>query len=231
MRNKLFYTVISDSISKVPKTNKCIVLDLDNTLVFSQEKVELVDLNIINNPEYLKLRNRTYNFELTAPGYEETKLMWGVTRPHVTEFLLFCLSYFKVVAIWSAGDKIYVDNIINQLFKYISKKPYLVYAADDTVITRGNKVLKELEVMTKDPKVYGIMTMENTLMIDDNADAFRKNIDNAIMIPFYGPKTIEEMERDDQTLLQLMKWLEKPEVVNSKDVRTLNKDWIFLVEG
>lgn len=228
MKKKLLYSVISDFIPEESRTDKCVVLDLDNTLICTQEKIELSDLNIMNNPIYLKLRNRTYNFELTAPGYEQTKIMWGVTRPHLTQFLLFCLSYFKVFAVWSAGDKIYVDNVINQIFKYINKKPYVVYSRDDTSFPKGAP-LKDLTLMMKDHQSNGLMTLENTITIDDNRDAIRKNINNAIVIPFYNPQTIKDMEKDDKALLQIIEWLEKPEVMNANDIRTLNKDWIFTV--
>lgn len=227
MRGTLFYPVFTDCIPEKPRTDKCVVLDLDNTLLYSQEHIELSSLNIINNPKLIKLRNRIYNFELTAPGYEGTKIMWGVTRPHVTEFLLFCLSYFRIVAVWSAGDKVYVDNIVNYLFKYIDKKPSIIYSADNTSFY-GGRPLKDLTLMMKDVKCNGLMTPQNTITIDDNVDAIRKNPSNAIVIPYYGPQTIDEMQRDDKTLLQIINWLETPEVMNCVDIRTMDKDSIFV---
>src|SRR5690606_31782804 len=109
---------------KIPSTsltNKCIVLDLDQTLLATQESINsLHELGILSNPNLLSLRNRTYYFtieDLEGPGIGTKYNYWGVTRPHCHEFLLFCFSYFRVVAIWSAGQRPYVESIVDYLFR------------------------------------------------------------------------------------------------------------------
>lgn len=230
--SKKLYSVISDIISKDSLTDKCLVLDIDNTLLKTYDDEDLSKLGIMTNPKQLKIRNRIYHFEIDYPGYEDTRFMWGITRPHLTEFLIFCISYFKLVCIWSAGDRPYVEGVIGKIFKDL-KRPHVIYVRDDCEDPDG-KVLKDLSKMMKDPVTLGYMTPMNTLTIDDNVFAIRKNINNAIEIPFYSPEiskdvneTIRELGKNDPSLLQIIRWLSLDHVKNSRDVRKLDKSWIF----
>ena len=55
------YVLEEDLIPENPLTDKCIVLDLDETLVHTEEYVEwLRDLNIYKDPNAYVLRNRIY---------------------------------------------------------------------------------------------------------------------------------------------------------------------------
>lgn len=224
---KRLYTVISDIIPKQSLTNKCIVLDLDETLVHSYDKDNalelLTSLDIMFNSNDIELRNRIYYFTITRPGFAN-KFIWGVLRPHVAEFLIFCLSYFNIVAVWSAGTRDYVNHIVKIIFSNL-KQPPIVFSANETDFSDG-RVLKDLRVMFDfNEFTRENMNIMNTLTIDDNRDAIRNNTSNAILIPAYKPAfNISSMSIKDDTLLKIKAWLSLNEVIVNDDVRELNKN-------
>ncbi len=212
-------------------TNKCIVIDLDQTLIATQEKIEsLYALGIMTNPKLMELRKRIYYFSLEdieTPGSGAKSEFWGVVRPHVYEFLIFCFSYFKVVAIWSAGQRHYVNAIVEYLFRDLPK-PHLVLTHDDLLYESDGVFRKPLTTAFADPQVGKYMNIRNTMALDDNPMTYYLNDDNGLLIPEYDPSlNIDAFQRDDPTLLQLRYWLVQPEVIRSNDVRTLDKSTIF----
>ncbi len=232
-----------------PITNKCIVLDLDQTLIATQDEMfHLFDLEILSNPKKVELRNRTYYFtthDLEKPGIGTNYDFWGVERPHVHDFLLFCFSYFKIVAVWSAGKRLYVEGIVDHLFKDLPY-PDIVFSYDDTTIHPGNIVEKPLvKMMGYNDYLKQYMTLQNTLAIDDNVTTFGGNQANGVLIPAYEPgevtyeknsrgktsevviPTIETLEEDETALLQLKYWLLQPEVIACNDLGMLDKSKIF----
>lgn len=227
----LFWTE-GERISSTAKTDKCIVLDLDETLVYSQEDMDLLDkLNILTSVDAMELRSRVYRMTLddvvTKPGEGDAYDLWGVKRPHLTEFLVFCFSYFKIVAVWSAGRRRYVEAIVREIFRDI-RKPHVVFCYDD--IAEGPKgFYKPLQKMRKSSAILArYMTKKNTFAIDDREDTFDDNPKNGILITPYMPDlTIEGMMEDDPTLLQLMYWFSQPHVMKADDVTKLNKEDIF----
>ena len=108
MSMSAIYHVDADDIPLMSMTDKCIVLDLDQTVIATQDDIQsLHNLKILSNPQLISLRNRSYYIsveDLEKPGIGTKYDFWGVTRPHIHEFLIFCFSYFKIVAIWSAGQ-------------------------------------------------------------------------------------------------------------------------------
>ena len=83
--------------------------------------------------------------------------------------------------------------------------------------------------MFNEPLLKGIMTPENTIAIDDRESTFSgPNPHNGILIPAYDPDIdVQSLFQDDTALLDLMDWLYRPEVMKSKDVRTLHEFNIF----
>ena len=161
--------------------------------------------------------------------------LWGIMRPHLKEFLIFCLSYFKIVVIWSAGRPQYVKDVSEIMFRDVGD-PNVVYTSDECVehveYIGDEKIVtmrKPLSKLYNDPKLKGMLKPENTFIIDDRIYSFAEDPENGILIPPYNPDvTVESMLTDDQALLQLMFWFSKPEVKNSDDVRKLSKREIFL---
>lgn len=228
----MLYYMTANDIPSTSITDKCIVLDLDQTLIATQDSVEsLKQLNILSDPQLLPLRNRTYYIiieDLEKPGIGTKYDFWGVARPHTQEFLLFCFSYFKVVAVWSAGQRPYVEAIVDILFKDLPK-PHIIFTHDDVIIGPGGRIEKPLNKMIEsNPVLRRVMSLQNTFALDDNSSTFRNNDGNGILIPAYDPAlSTSALGRDDPTLLQLKYWLLQPEVVNARDVTTLDKSTIF----
>lgn len=228
---KSIYPVDADLIPNVSLTNKCIVLDLDNTLLCTQETMNtLYDSQILSNPQYLALRNRVYYFSLDSvnhPGENSKLEMWGITRPYLKEFLLFCFSYFKIVAVWSAGQRSYVEAIVNYLFKDLPM-PHIIFTADNTIFQNGHTYKPLSTIMSSNPVLSRLMTPMTTLAIDDNSTTYTYNKDNAVLIPAYSPSpNLNSLSSDDPSLLQLKYWLLQPEVIAAKDIRSINKSTIF----
>jgi len=231
------YKSALDEIPFKSLTDKCIVLDLDETLVHSNDNIDqLFKLGIMSNPELIDLRRRTYIISMDDVVYKKgtgvKTVMWGIVRPHVREFLISCFSYFKAVIVWSAGKRKYVDAIVDYLFKDL-KRPHVVYSYDECERTSNNLIVKPFRKMIAN--VAGLnkyMSLENSFMIDDRQTVYsgfvNDNPDNGIQIPAYKPAfTIHDLRSGDIRLKQLMMWFHKPEVVHSRDVRELDKNNVF----
>ena len=231
-----FYSVPTDIRVKT-KTNKTIVLDLDETLVHTISTGDdfntvavLQSLNIFDDPKYLDLRKRIYRFTLRdamgAKGSGNKDIFWGITRPHVEDFLIFCFSYFSKVIVWSAGVKPYVEKIVDFLFQGLPR-PNLVLTRKDLPKGRHDK---PLEVVFSHSEAEG-SNLTNTLIIDDKKSVFATpNPSNGIRIPEYIPSpTIISLSADDIALQQISQWFLTPEIMNAKDVRLVSKDNIFRI--
>lgn len=225
------YHVTADDIPAVAISEKCIVLDLDQTLIATQDEMSsLTDLKILSDPQLLAVRSRIYYItieNLERPGVGTKYNFWGIARPHAREFLMFCFSYFKVVAVWSAGKRPYVEAIVDHLFRGLPQ-PHVVFSQDDIVMRHGH-ITKPLSTMIEsNPVLRKYMSLQNTLALDDNSNTFQSNVANGVLIPAYDPPlTLGGIESDDQALLQFKYWLLQPEVVNARDVAVLEKRWIF----
>jgi TFIIF-interacting CTD phosphatase-like protein len=226
------YHVAADDIPSASITDKCIVLDLDLTLVSTQDNISsLKEMGILSDPKLISLRNRTYYItieDLEAPGIGTRYDFWGVVRPHTHEFLMFCFSYFKIVAVWSAGKRPYVEAIVDHLFRDLPQ-PHIIFSHDDIESGPNKHVLKPLtKMIASNPIMKRNMSLQNTLAIDDNSMTYYANPGNGVLIPAYEPAlNVNAMARDDPSLLQLKYWLLQPEVAKSKDVTTLDKKKIF----
>jgi len=233
--NTLYPKILKDNLENIPKvslTDKCIVLDLDQTLIATQDEMEsLQELEILSDPKLISLRNRTYIItidDLEKPGIGTKLDCWGVTRPHIDEFLMFCFSYFKIVAVWSAGKRKYVEAIVDHIFKDI-QQPHIIFTYDDIIFDKRKNPGKPLVNMIEANTILKrYMSLKNTLALDDNPKTFSKNIKNGILLPAYEPAlNITALSQDDPTLLQFKSWLLLSEVMHSKDVQLLDKSKIF----
>jgi len=220
-------------------SNKCLILDLDETLVHShsedaQDSMELLkDLGIYMNPQNYDLRERTYKINMDdvvslKKGEGIKTEMWGIFRPHVKEFLTRCFKHFKIVVVWSAGKKNYVHAIVDRLFADIGR-PHIIWTYDD-IEKQGKTLIKPVhKLIEKIPGLSKYMTLENTFIVDDRSSVFNEvNPGNGIEIPPYRPDfSIPALKNDDQTLKHLIRWFERPDVALCKDVRELDKRNIF----
>lgn len=230
------YKTDLNKIPDKPLTDKCIVLDLDETLVHSHSdsNIDLLkELNIFSDPNFQDVRQRCYKIKMDdvvhKRGTGEKTEMWGVFRPFVREFLIYCFTYFKIVIVWSAGRKNYVHAIVDYLFSGL-KRPHVIYTYDDIERLPNGTLIKPLnKLIDKVPGLKKYMSLENTYIIDDRISVFQEpNPHNGIEIPAYKPSfNIKALRTDDVHLKQLMTWFNSSEVMNSRDIRELDKTKIF----
>lgn len=230
------YKTDLNKIPSKPLTDKCIVLDLDETLVHSHadSNIDLLkELKLYSDPHLIDVRQRSYKITMEdvihKRGTGDKTEMWGIFRPYVREFLIHCFSYFKIVIVWSAGRRNYVHTIVDQLFAGL-RRPHVIYTYDDIEKLHSGTLIKPLnKLIEKIPGLNKYMSLENSFIIDDRTSVFHDpNPDNGIEIPAYKPAfNIKSLRGDDRALLQLINWFNRPEVVSSKDVRLLDKSRIF----
>lgn len=227
-----FYSETSDSLLSTPRTNQCIILDLDETLVHaSDDMFRFHRLKIATDPQLMDIRDRSYTMTLDdvieRRGTGTKTQLWSITRPYLKEFLVFCFNHFKIVAVWSAGRYKYVHATVEAIFKDIAM-PHIIYTWDDCDKTNTG-IFKPLEKMIQnEPGMANYMSLANTYAIDDRPSTYSKNQYNGIRIPEYKPHfTVDGMRIKDNGLLQLMNWFKQQHVIVSSDVRTLDKGDIF----
>lgn len=216
-------------------TNLNLVLDLDETLVHTMDddgvksdKDILLELEK-THPRSIEIRDRLLKAVSTdigvKRGYGSKYRFCSVLRPHLEEFLKFCFEYFRVVSVWSAGQRGYVEAVVRHIFMGV-QDPDFVFSRDELVTTyKGSYEKPLMHLRDLHPLAEKYFTPQNTLVLDDNYRTFIKvNPDNAVEIPVYSPEpTFEDIMKEDDHLLKVKYWLLSKEVMNSKDVRTLNK--------
>lgn len=222
------YRINKKEPSSKPLTQRCIILDLDETLVHSCEDIgKLSTFGLFRNPGMLDLRRRLYY--ISMGNYTKTPTIWGVVRPYTENFIQFCFEYFAKVCVWSAGLPEYVDRVVDLIFPS-GYKPHLVYNRNHCHYDTSGEIFKPIEKMAKalSGEKEGVK-LENTFFLDDRPQAFLKNPQNGIIIPPYEPEEdINTFLQEDDHLVRLMQWLSKPEVIAAKDVRLLDKSRIFI---
>lgn len=208
-----------------------LVLDIDDTLVQTFDDIDsLYKCPIMKNPKFYPVRKRVYilKFQNDEPEVdeEEEEMIWGVKRPHIDEFLNFANQYFRNIVIWSAGTYEYVHAIVKHIFKQVPC-PNGVFTRNDCTQSEEYGYEKPLE------KIYQAipeMNPRNTILIDDRQEVFvRKDPNNGIIIPPFSPD-VEDYDSltSDASFLYLKDWLMKPEVRETRDIRKINKQNIFI---
>jgi len=184
-----------------------ICLDLDETLVRTFQDVR-------------KPRKLTPDYE--SRFYESDRHgMWGVTRPHLREFLRFCRKHFYPFIIWTAGTKEYAEFIVETIFTD-GFMPDGIYHYDHCTVY-DKTYIKDLSRIYQDWNI----SHSQLLMIDNNPDVFTP-LDkyNLVNIPDYLPNVYDDDDDDDVCLKELMIWLR---AVNKKkyDIQKISKRNIF----
>lgn len=172
--------------------NPCIVLDLDQTLIDSDN-----DRNI-------------------------------TTRPFLAEFLKFCFENFAKVAIWTAATAEWYDYVykttLRPILRAISEDDGGCYLSNRrreyrfafvhtrehcdeiySLIGKGPVLTKPLsKIFMNFTGEYAAFQYNNTLIVDDNAYACIKNVNNSVLIPEFRIAN----ETTDTHLISLMLVLE-----------------------
>lgn len=210
-------------------TNLNIVLDLDETLVHTYENYDFKEDLTSTEVNYLK--SRLFEYRVVDPNTsieESTYRIYGIMRPWLKQFLIFCFVYFRNVIVWSAGQPRYVMKIVDILFRDIFP-PLIIYTKDQTDIDDDNTTYKPLEKLFNDSRLVSCnVNKKNTLIIDDKYETFSKNKLNGICIPAYEPGiSFAELSTNDPSFIQLILWLQRDSIMKAGDVRVLDKSNIF----
>jgi TFIIF-interacting CTD phosphatase-like protein len=226
---------IFNSTRKYPNsyTNKCLVLDLDETLVHTEESfTSLHETKILTSPQNMALRSRLYINQLEDAvfprGSGMSSNVWGIKRPHLEDFLDFCFKYFKIVIIWSAGRANYVNEVVKSIFTDLDN-PHAVFTWDQCVKDQDD-IKKPIEkLIASHPYLSNYMSLKNTIIIDDRPEYIpESNSGNNIVIPEYCPPlSVEGINAKDNALVDVMHWLATDEVAWCEDIRTIDKTKIF----
>ncbi len=201
---------------------KCIVLDLDETLVhtFDGEKIER--LGIFRDPQLMDLRSRVSRISMNdvvgKKGAGKVDHMWVALRPGAREFLSYCFQHYTVV-VWSAGKKRYVQAVVKYLFRGFKIQHVLSY--DDCEFTDSKDLHKPLsKIITLLGNGY---TLDNILLVDDRVSNFLDNPDNGLLVPPYKPReTVESLRREDSTLQRVQEFLESAR--GATNIRQVDKN-------
>ena len=218
-------------------TDKFLILDLDETLLHTfQYEEDLTKLDNLSSPSQGDIRSRLYTIGLqdavTDRGVGDYVEMWGIRRHYLEEFLKFSREYFKEVIVWTAGRRDYADNIVNSIFRGLTR-PRVIYHYGDCVEMeyRGDRYWTKpiSKMIDREQRLADLgISLENTFIIDDRLTTFLPNPKNGIQIPAYCPKPTEKsIRKEDNNLIKVANWFMRPDVINSKDVRDLRKNFIF----
>lgn len=212
----------------MPKTNHCLVLDLDETLIHTFDEFKNYEkLQLYSSSKNSDLREYLYVIDIDAsgvPGEGKRLKLWGAFRPALLDFLKFAVDYFEEIHVWSAGQFNYVHSIVEVIFHNNDIPVEKIFTYEDTVFDKHKNTIKELNKLLKHAEKAH---EKNTFIVDDRDDTL-VNKKNVILIPKYKPSENRKgILTDDDALERLMKWFNKPEVINSKDVQKLDKTKIF----
>ena len=225
------------SASNKTVTDNFLILDLDETLLHTfSDMPDLAKLDNLSRPDQADMRQRLYTIGLQDAVYDrgvgDYSEMWGIRRHHLEEFLKFARGYFKEVIVWTAGRREYADNIVNSIFRGLSR-PRVIYNYDDCVLMKhrgdGYYTKPISKMIEQEQRLADLgMSLKNTFIIDDRKTTFLPNTKNGIQIPAYSPKPTEKsIRREDNNLIKVANWFMRTDVINSNDVRDLRKEFIF----
>lgn len=212
------------------KLNKCIVLDMDETMVhtFDGEQYKNQLLALLNTPEMFKHRKRLYWQNINEDGDKQEII--GIMRPYLDEFLVYCLQTFKTVIVWSAGTKEYVNEVVRNIFRDIGSPDYIL-TRDDSEIKKDKKdkiisLKKNLSLIVDKINDIKLVNMNNILLIDDNQDYVNSlEHGNYIRAVEYRPDDIDmENINDDKFLSQLITFFKSKEFQNCENIKILDKN-------
>lgn len=195
----------------MPDTDKLIVLDLDETLIFSTET------KLDREPDF------------TASKYFSYK------RPHLNEFLEECFKLFKV-GVWTSASEDYAQAVVKNIFKDPSRLEFVWTCARCTQKYSPDYDNYELIKDLKKLKDHGY-PIEKIIMVDDSKEKVQRNYGNAIIVKsFIGDPKDDELlallmflERikcvDSVRKVNKMNWRDKPDEEFDKWVEEFSKRW------
>lgn len=220
---------IEEQVGESSMNDQTVVIDMDECLIHTFYNCTGTKyFNMIEkNTNTLPIRK--YLFEVyTDKTIGRKNPSFGILRPGLAEFLVYCFSRFRRVILWSAGEDYYVQQVSEYFFNITNRMPDAVYARSKCFVTNDGMYTKPILHLSKD---FPEISLESCFFIDDNPDNSFFNKENHILIPEFSPKCtpddIEYALNNDRCLYDLIEWFESDEVKNAPDVRKLDKSKIF----
>jgi carboxy-terminal domain RNA polymerase II polypeptide A small phosphatase len=169
----------------MPRFDKLIVLDLDETLVFAEETDKKNNRTIIEQDHF-----RTGEYII-------------LKRPNVSSFIKTLFEWFDV-SVWTAGSSPYAHAVVSEVFrehadclKFIMTSKNTVWKYDFEM--REHRVMKPLKKVTRKG-----FELSKILHIDNTPSTFSANYGNGILvISWTGQQNDDEL----LSLLTFLEWL------------------------
>lgn len=232
---------------KTSKTDRVVVLDLDETLVKSfhlpEELASIDTLKIWSSPDHSELRLIVKHLSVenpySIPGAGVKIKVYMVYRPGLKKFLSRLTHWASSIIVLTAGKASYAWKAFQQIWSDLPMPRALLTAdiCDEEVVDvpgigRQRRLYKRLE------KIYtmypGEARPDNTILIDNAEYNTKPNPQNSILIPDYEPRpTIEGITAHDDRLGKIMDFLDPKEKQNQYteiahgDVRKVDLTKIF----
>jgi carboxy-terminal domain RNA polymerase II polypeptide A small phosphatase len=174
----------------VTRSNKLLILDLDETLIYSTKEI----------------LSRAYDFQLDQ--------YFVYKRPGLEDFLSECSCIFRV-SVWTASSTNYAYQIIEKIFPKNIKLEF-VFTQERCVFnfnheTGVRQIIKPLKKIQR--KKY---LLSDVIIVDDLRETFQKNYGNAILVSKYSG---EEEDEELYLLLKFLKSLRDVDDVRKIDKR------------
>lgn len=159
---------------------KLVVLDIDSCIIDS-----------LTESEYKKLRTRIKRYPDCIWKIDGTRY-FVFKRPFLDEFLHYCRNNFTYVALWTLGDKVWLDHVVKDilprgfplLFKYTRQKAGPKY--DETgAYKRLSKVWEEYSHLGLGP--------HNTILVEDTIKNCDHNKGNCIEVKEFRAENHRDM--------------------------------------
>jgi len=189
----------------VSKKLSTVVLDLDNTLIYTASDGQLLSCgngvsstnigssNIASgNSKGVSSNSNTaisnnnkpydYSFFINEPHYSN---YFGYFRPYMVDFLRLLPDYFDQIIVWSAGTTDYVNYICYFVFSTVGYVPNIILARDSCVKLANGKFSKPLNRIFSDFHA----DPNRTFLIDDSKFSMEPNYSSNCMLveqPYNG---------------------------------------------
>ena len=171
-----------------PRFDKLLILDLDETLIHSRERI----------------KGKDYEFHVGPYGV--------LLRPGATEFADQCTHMFTV-GIWTTATIAYATEIV----KFVFPNPYalsFIYPREKCTLHFDTQERRQYYVKDLAHLHKAKFTPADIIVVDDTPDVVRRNPDNAVLVkPYHGDPNDDELP----ALLRFLEFLGPAEDVRTID--------------
>ncbi|MBI3985992.1 MAG: HAD family hydrolase [Lentisphaerae bacterium] len=173
---------------------KLLILDLDETLIFSTQSPLDRPADFLVGGEFHVYR-----------------------RPHLARFLDSCATVFSM-AVWTAASQAYGQEVVGNIFPNGDRLEFLW--SHDRCTSRYIAELRTAQLVKDLRKVKKKgFPLEQVLMIDDKAEALQRNYGNHIAVTAYRGSTDDTELLDLMRYLEVLKTVENVRAVEKRNWR------------